>query len=701
LWLCPPCSSRIFIDNAVTYFALPIVKHEKADNGDLIVYGKATDDIVDSDGQIIDAEFARKGLQRWLSSGGNVRVMHSTNLYPAGVGLELAGDDHGQNLRSAVVEPTAKLLVSKGVLTSYSVGIARPKIIRDREAPGGRVVDGEFVEVSLVDRPANSNCKFAVAGTGDNGEATSLQKFVQIDEAAIAALLKADDADAECGLCHGSGKIREGHVTCPDCHGSGKLADVSDEKREAQRRRAEGKTVDPELEKRDFDKDVGGGVDRDKIPAEDFAGPNRTYPIVTPGDVSDAARLIGKADDKEEVKSNIIRIAERKGKEFVAQLPDSWTKKMETPYILTRLHDLTCAAYDPEAVLDQYAGVRSTGLAKFIADAPDAIKGLLAKQLVGGDGAQDIAQTGLIMAAAVGAVEATKHREAEADLQAIREDMHKAFKGVNPGRIPTIGSPVEPGSYHRPYISAGHAKEGPTGKPHIPASGQSLDPDRFDREKTIPGDAADSPGDAGGNNVGAPTGSSATRTFYTNAARDAAHTALAALHDHIASTFPDLCPMADNRTNKAMGELPGLHDVAPLEGVAPSNLENAVGVAPGETKAAEAELVKAAISAAVAEERSKWEPKVAELQEQIDILGSKADPAQAPYRGAAWTSGLPNVVKNAVDETATQELREITERIDILRKIANVGTPELRLQAQELLGQYESGKVTGKELLRK
>ncbi len=76
------------------------------------------------------------------------------------------------------------------------------------------------------------------------------------------------------------------------------------------------------------DKNVGGGVDRDKIPAADFAGKNRSFPIVTPQDVADAARSIGRAGadnySSAELKSRITRIAKRKGPEFVAKLPGAW-----------------------------------------------------------------------------------------------------------------------------------------------------------------------------------------------------------------------------------------------------------------------------------------------------------------------------------------------------------------------------------------
>lgn len=78
--------------------------------------------------------------------------------------------------------------------------------------------------------------------------------------------------------------------------------------------------------KRDMDPDVGGGTDRDEIPGEDFAGPHRSFPIVKPGDVSDAASSIGQAApaDRAKVKASIIAIAHRKGPAHVDQLPDAW-----------------------------------------------------------------------------------------------------------------------------------------------------------------------------------------------------------------------------------------------------------------------------------------------------------------------------------------------------------------------------------------
>ena len=63
--------------------------------------------------------------------------------------------------------------------------------------------------------------------------------------------------------------------------------------------------------------------ERDSIPAEDFAGPERTFPIRNQTDVRNAARLVGHAADPDAVKRKIISIAKRKG----LTIPASWQKK--------------------------------------------------------------------------------------------------------------------------------------------------------------------------------------------------------------------------------------------------------------------------------------------------------------------------------------------------------------------------------------
>jgi uncharacterized protein DUF2213 len=71
-------------------------------------------------------------------------------------------------------------------------------------------------------------------------------------------------------------------------------------------------------------------TDRDKMAEEDFAGPNRSFPIAEPEDVKAAAESLGRAKgNRASIKRKIIAIAYRKGDTFTAQLPDDWKKKSD------------------------------------------------------------------------------------------------------------------------------------------------------------------------------------------------------------------------------------------------------------------------------------------------------------------------------------------------------------------------------------
>lgn len=74
-------------------------------------------------------------------------------------------------------------------------------------------------------------------------------------------------------------------------------------------------------------------AEKNKASASDFAGKNKSFPILKPEDVSAAASSLGRAGtdnySTDQIKANIIRIAKRKGAAFVAKLPESWKKSLE------------------------------------------------------------------------------------------------------------------------------------------------------------------------------------------------------------------------------------------------------------------------------------------------------------------------------------------------------------------------------------
>ena len=156
-----------------SYFSI-----EKADrnaDGTMTVYGKATDDSIDIDQQICDGDWLKRAMPAWFKSGGNIREQHSN--IAAGVAKEYEAKADGHYIGVLVVDPVSVKKVDAGVLKGFSVGIKNPRVVRDSKAANGRIVDGQIVEVSLVDRPANPNCQLVLAKSVD-GE----KDLVQVEE---------------------------------------------------------------------------------------------------------------------------------------------------------------------------------------------------------------------------------------------------------------------------------------------------------------------------------------------------------------------------------------------------------------------------------------------------------------------------------------------------------------------------------------
>ena len=165
-------------DLAYSYAALE--KADKNPDGTLTVYGKATDDSVDIDQQICDDAWLKKAMPDWMLAGGNVREQHSN--IAAGVATEYEVKSDGHYITALVVDPVSVKKVETGVLKGFSIGIRGPRVIRDNKAAGGRIVDGQIVEVSLVDRPANPNAKLMLAKAVDGGLLEAVTETLKYNE---------------------------------------------------------------------------------------------------------------------------------------------------------------------------------------------------------------------------------------------------------------------------------------------------------------------------------------------------------------------------------------------------------------------------------------------------------------------------------------------------------------------------------------
>jgi hypothetical protein len=161
--------------NLTTTSYFSIEKADRNADGTMTVYGKATDDSLDIDQQICDGDWLKRAMPAWFKSGGNIREQHSQ--IAAGVAKEYEAKADGHYIGVLVVDPVSVKKVDAGVLKGFSVGIKNPRVVRDSKAANGRIIDGQIVEISLVDRPANPNCQLLLAKSVDGKK-----DLVQVEE---------------------------------------------------------------------------------------------------------------------------------------------------------------------------------------------------------------------------------------------------------------------------------------------------------------------------------------------------------------------------------------------------------------------------------------------------------------------------------------------------------------------------------------
>lgn len=154
---------------------MPILKSAEQADGSLMVTGIATDDTLDIDEQICDPAWLKEAMPAWFKYG-NIREQHSN--IAAGVATKLEQEGNKHIVTAHVVDPSSVAKVKAGVLKGFSIGIRNPRVSSDKDARGGRIVDGQIVEVSLVDRPANPSCAIELAKSVD-GEIIQVEELIE------------------------------------------------------------------------------------------------------------------------------------------------------------------------------------------------------------------------------------------------------------------------------------------------------------------------------------------------------------------------------------------------------------------------------------------------------------------------------------------------------------------------------------------
>ena len=298
-------------------FFMPITKKEMQADGSVIVTGYASTPTKDLDGEIISLDAVKSALPAYMEWR-NIRAMHQPEA--VGVTKEANVDDVGLFIRGKIIDPGAVLLVKEEVYKGFSIGG------RKLAKTGDTITDLELIEISLVDRPANPDCRFAVAKGAKviNPKRIDLIKAVdakpRVDPAKAPIELDREDIGLFGKLLlklSGAGSAASFDKRGATSVDAGKTAEVI--------RPAATEQPDPSSagqEGEGVDKREVSDKERADLADKGHAMPDGSFPIKTKDDLENAVTAHGRAKDPASVKRHIVRQAKRLG--ATDSLPEDW-----------------------------------------------------------------------------------------------------------------------------------------------------------------------------------------------------------------------------------------------------------------------------------------------------------------------------------------------------------------------------------------
>lgn len=253
---------------------VPISKVDKSEEGVRTVTGYASTPALDLDGEIVSINAIKGALPSYMEWR-NIRQMHQP--IAIGTAKEAHVDDKGLYLTARIIDANAIRLLDEGVLKGFSIGGQK------LSKTGNTITRLELIEISIVDRPANPECR--------------------IDSIKSATL-------------YGPEEVQE-----------------TEDERTFLRRMVE-KVIGPRdgfqapagpIDKREF-----SDTEREHLANTGDALPDGSYPIKNVKDLHNAVQAFGRAKDKEKTKQHIIARARALG--ATDALPADWegsTKEKE------------------------------------------------------------------------------------------------------------------------------------------------------------------------------------------------------------------------------------------------------------------------------------------------------------------------------------------------------------------------------------
>ena len=185
---------------------VPLSKYEEKDDGTLLVFGRATQEILDSHNEIMDYEssaplFRMRAEQNAQRSGGEnlmpLRAMHQPISAGKVVQFDFNDDEKAIDIVSHVVDSEEIKKVREKVYTGFSVGGRYARRWAD-PATGYSRFTADPGEISLVDAPSVSTAKFELFKIDfDNEQAPEWISDLQKQMSQVKSLLERDTQERE------------------------------------------------------------------------------------------------------------------------------------------------------------------------------------------------------------------------------------------------------------------------------------------------------------------------------------------------------------------------------------------------------------------------------------------------------------------------------------------------------------------------
>lgn len=247
-------------------FFMPLSKVEKTDDGATrTVTGYASTPTKDLDDEIVSVQAIKAALPAYMEWR-NIRQMHQP--IAVGVAKEATVDQKGLYLTAKIVDANAIHLLDEGVLKGFSIGG------RKLAKYGDTITEIELIEISIVDRPANPDCRIDAIKMAKN-----LTMYGSLDEVA---------GESEVSWMR---KMFERVIS--------------------------GGETPAQIAKRAF-------TDKEREDAADTGAalPDGSFPIKNEQDLKNAVQAHGRAKDKDKAKAHIIARAKTLGATHL--LPGDW-----------------------------------------------------------------------------------------------------------------------------------------------------------------------------------------------------------------------------------------------------------------------------------------------------------------------------------------------------------------------------------------